>query len=69
MKGRGGGRFGAGRGREKEGRERNGKGAGIRKLREESWNRAADWLRPALTNSVYYTICMYTVELTIGLAP
>ena len=33
---------------EKEGRERNEKGAGIRKMGEESRNRAADWLRQAL---------------------
>jgi len=34
-----------------KGRGRNGKGAGIRKKekgRVESWNRAAEWLRPAL---------------------
>jgi len=32
-----------------EGGERNGKGgAGWRKRERASWNRAADWLRPAL---------------------
>ena len=45
-KGCGRDRFGKGRG-EREGEER--KGAGMMKRGgEESWNRAAEWLRPAL---------------------
>ena len=46
-------RFGEGRG--EKGRARKGKGAGMRKRgEEESWNRAANWLRPALS---FFIVC------------
>ena len=49
-KGKGRGRFGTGRGRQKEGRgtERGSGNGENRKRGGGSWNRAAEWLRPAL---------------------